>query len=130
MNDQYAKESTVFSDTPPRPLPNSTAVLVLGILSIVGCCCMYGFVSLAMSVIALYLAGKDRRLYNMTPAAYTQSSYKNLNAGRTCAIIGIVLAAVIVLIYAALIAMFGYEVLSNPEAAKDAMQEFLDKYQK
>ena len=68
-------------------LPNATAVLVLGILSIVMCWCI-GIVGLSMGIIALVLAKKSQKLYTENPTAYTIGSYKNLNAGKICAIIG------------------------------------------
>jgi len=68
-------------------LPNSIAVLVLGIISIVGCFC-YGIPGLVLGIIALVLAGKARKLYQENPDLYTQSSYKNMMGGRVCAIIG------------------------------------------
>ncbi len=74
-----------------RPLPNSTAVLVLGILSIVTCFC-YGILGLILGIIAMVLAGKDKSLYASLPDEFTQGSFKNLNAGRICAIIGIILS--------------------------------------
>jgi M penetrans paralogue family 26 len=129
MNEQYNQGSSVFPDMQQRSLPNSTAVLILGILSIAGCCFIYGFASLAMAVIALYLAAKDRKLYRMNPNSYTQGSYKNVNAGRICAIIGLVLAALFIMFFLAIIAMFGYEVISDPEAAKEAAERFLEQYQ-
>lgn len=75
-----------------QTLPNSTAVLVLGILSIAVCWC-YGVFGLAMGIIALVLSSKAKVAYNTNPEAYTQSSFKNLNAGRVCAIIGTVLSS-------------------------------------
>ena len=72
--------------------PFSTAVLVLGILSIPTCIC-YGVVGLAIGITALALATKGKRLYNQHPDKYTQASYKNLSAGKTCAIIGVCLSA-------------------------------------
>jgi hypothetical protein len=84
-----------------QTLPNSTAVLVLGILSIALCWC-YGLFALAMGIIALVLSAKAKTIYQENPDAYTQSSFKNLNAGRVCAIIGTVLSSlymVIVIIY-------------------------------
>lgn len=68
-------------------VPNSTAVLVLGILSIVMCWC-WGIIGLIMGIIALVLASKGNTEYQANPQAYTQSSYKNLHAGKICAIIG------------------------------------------
>ncbi|MES2617805.1 MAG: CCC motif membrane protein [Bacteroidota bacterium] len=78
-------------------LPNSTAVLVLGILSIVLCFC-YGFPGLTLGIISIVLSNKDLRLYRANPGRYRISSYKNLNAGRVCAIIGTSLSSLYVLI--------------------------------
>ncbi|HAF28743.1 MAG TPA: hypothetical protein DCG75_06810 [Bacteroidales bacterium] len=77
----------------PQPLPNATAVLVLGILSIVTCWCI-GIPGLVMGIIAIVLSGKSKTLYNENPANYSEASYKNLNAGRVCAIIGTVLSSI------------------------------------
>ena len=63
-----------------RPLPNATAVLVLGILGIVFTCCYGG--GLILSIIALVLYGKDKNLYVANPALYTESSFKNMKAGK------------------------------------------------
>lgn len=105
-----------------RPLPNATAVLVLGILSIVTCFC-YG-IGLILGIIALVLAGKDRSLYKLTPEVFTEASFKNLNAGRVCAIIGVILSALYWIIVIAMIAFFGISALSNPDEMMRRMQEF------
>lgn len=73
------------------PLPNSTAVLVLGICSIVGCI-FYGVPGIICSIIALVLGGKANALYNSNPQMYTQASYNNMKAGRICAVVGICLS--------------------------------------
>ena len=77
-------------------LPDSTAVLVFGILSIIGSFC-YGIVGLILGIIAVALAGRPERLYKQNPTKYSSSSYSNLKAGRVCGIVGICLSAVIVL---------------------------------
>ncbi len=74
-----------------KPLPNSSVVLVLGIVSIVLCWC-HGIIGLILAITALVLANKDLALYNQNPEMYTLSSYNNLKSGRTVAIIGLVLA--------------------------------------
>ena len=79
-------------------LPNATAVLVLGILSLVIC-----FVGVVLGIISLVLANKDSKLYKENPEAYLLGSYNNLKAGRTCAIIGLILNALLILVYAAII---------------------------
>ncbi len=71
-----------------QALPNASAVLILGIVSIVGCFC-FGLIGLITGIIALVLAKKDMQLYFSNPEAFTQASYKNLTTGRICAIIGL-----------------------------------------
>ncbi len=105
-------------DRQPQNLPNATAVLVLGIISIVSCC-VYGVPSLILGIIALVLAGKDSKLYMQDPGAYTISSYKNLKAGKTCAIIGLVMFGLLVLVVAVAVMTVGVAVLSNPEMLKN-----------
>ncbi len=82
-----------------RNLPNGTTVLVLGIMSIVTCCC-YGFVGLILGIIAVVLANKDLKLYQESPELYL--NYKNLSIGKILGIIGIVLSSLflIVVLYA------------------------------
>lgn len=87
-------------------LPNATSALVLGIISIVGSFC-YGIVGLICGIIGLILANKDRKLYNEAPELYSQSSFGTSSAGRTCAIIGIVLSSLIILIVIFYIVLIG-----------------------
>lgn len=84
-----------------QTLPNSSAVLVLGILSIAICWC-YGLFGITMGIIALVLSSKAKALYASNPDQYTIGSYKNMNAGRVCAIIGTILSSiylVVIIIY-------------------------------
>jgi len=78
-----------------QTLPNATAALVLGILSIVIC-----FAGVVLAIIALVLANKDLRMYNASPEVYSPASYNNLKAGRICAIIGLILQGLIIIFYA------------------------------
>src|SRR6056297_561906 len=80
-----------------QPLPNASAVLVLGILSIVTCWC-YGFIGLVLGIIGLVLSGKPLKLYKEDPELYTESSYKNVKAGRICSIIGLSISGLFILI--------------------------------
>jgi len=55
-----------------------------------------------MKIIALVLSNKAKALYAGNPDQYTIGSYKNMNAGRVCAIIGTVLSSlylVVIIIY-------------------------------
>ena len=77
---------------PQMPLPNSTGILVMGIISIALCWC-YGVVGITLGIISLILAGKAKKLYAAEPQKYTLGSYKNMQAGYTCGIIGLCLSA-------------------------------------
>jgi len=103
-----------------RPLPNSTAVLVLGIVSIVTCCC-YGIVGLICGIIAIVLAQKDLTLYAQNPNMFTVSSKNNLNAGKICAIIGVCISALY------LIAAVAYLIAFGSDISKVNWQELLKK---
>lgn len=73
-------------------LVNSTAILVLGICSIVGCV-LYAIPGLICGIIALILFKKTKQVYLTNPAKY-ESGYKNAKAGYICAIIGTSLSAI------------------------------------
>jgi len=72
-----------------KKLPNATAVLVLGILSLVFCFCI-GFIGFVLAIIALVLHKKDKEMYLTNPKAY-DASFKNSKAGFICALIGLIL---------------------------------------
>jgi len=102
-----------YSFNPQIPLPNATTVLVLGIISIVGCLC-YGIPGLICSIIALILSGKDLKLYKANPDAYTPGSASNLKGGRICAIVGLCLSTLYFLLVIVVIATIGFAALSDP----------------
>jgi hypothetical protein len=112
--DNLSQPQQQFSGNSQVPLPNATAVLVLGIIGIVGCFC-YGFPGLICSIIAMILAKKDLALYNSNTAAYTPGSFSNLKAGKTCAIIGLIMSSLYILFYIVIIAIFGIAFLSHPQ---------------
>jgi hypothetical protein len=80
-----------------QSVPNSVGVLVLGILSIVFCWC-YGILSVIMGIIALVLASQAEKAYAENPQAYTLASYKNMKGGKICAIVGLSLGAIGIII--------------------------------
>lgn len=80
-------------------VPNAVAVLVLGICSIFPGCFCAGLVGLICGIIALVMAKKGTAAYTANPGAYTPASYNNLKAGKICAIIGLSLSALILIIY-------------------------------
>ena len=91
---------------PLLQLPNSTAVLVLGILSIVSCWC-FGLVGLIMGIIALVMAGKAKKDYTENFGRYSETSYKNLQAGKICAIIGTCLGGLALIYYIVYLLIIG-----------------------
>ena len=66
-----------------KDLPNATAALVLGALSLVFCWC-YGIIGLVLGILAVVLASAPRKAYLENPERFTEVSYKNLNAGYSC----------------------------------------------
>jgi len=106
-----------------RNLPNGTAVLILGILSIVTCCC-YGFIGLTLGIIAVILANKDLKMYKESPELYL--NYKNLNIGRILGVVGIVLSGIALILYVYLYSLGPaklIEIQKNLEAKAKYQQE-------
>ncbi len=77
-------------------LPNATAVLVLGIISIVGCI-FYGIPGIICGIIAHALHTKDKKMYFENPPKY-EESFKTSRAGFICAVIGVSLSALFLII--------------------------------
>jgi hypothetical protein len=76
-------------------LPNANTSVVLGVLSILTCCC-YGVPGLIMGIISLYLVSKDMAEYRLNPTQYFNFSV--LNFGRILSIIGVVMNVVYLLL--------------------------------
>ena len=81
------------------PIPNSQGILILGIFSLVTafCCFGIGVVGLVLGIIAVVMSSKATDMYNQNPNAYSEGSFKNVNAGRICGIIGIVVNGVMIM---------------------------------
>ena len=103
-----------------QKLPNATAVLVLGILSVLTCCC-YGIVGLILAIVALVLAKSDLQLYRDSPEKFT--NYQNLNVGRILAIIGLVLNILSIIYFIWILSFFGIATLQNPELLQEKIKE-------
>lgn len=86
----YSITDPLYGTNPQEQVPNSTAVLVLGICSIVFCCCC-SFLGIPLAIIALVMGNTAKGIYAQNPSKYTIASFKNLNAGFICAIIGLVM---------------------------------------
>ena len=75
-----------------QALPNSVAVLVLGICSIVFSCIGVGLI---LGIIGLVFFNKDKKLYNESPNSYL--GFGQLNAGYIMSIIGTCLSGLYIL---------------------------------
>jgi len=76
--------------------PNSLAVMILGIVSIVFSC-GYG-IGFIPAIISLVLSSDAHKQLKNNPMAYEATSAKNIKVGRTCAFIGIGLSIFLFLI--------------------------------
>lgn len=80
-------------------LPNATAILVIGILSIFFC--------QLLGLVALIMGNNSLALYSQNPSKYTEASYNNVKAGKICGIIGLCLIGLWILLMFAGISIFG-----------------------
>ena len=102
-----------------QKLPNSTLILVFGIISIVTCCC-YGVIGLIFGVIALVLVKKATNLYLENPEQYT--GYQNVKTGKILAIIGVILNVIYLLYIIWLFSTVGYS------GIQDMQEEIMREY--
>lgn len=77
-------------------LPNANATLVLGIISI-ATCWMYAIPGIVCGIIAIVLHKKNKAIYLTDPQMF-QRSFKNSTTGNTCAIIGLSLSILFILL--------------------------------
>ncbi|WP_313807295.1 CCC motif membrane protein [Flavobacterium sp.] len=116
-------EETNFNNFDQKQkLPNATAVMILGVLSIITCCC-YGIISILLGGVGMYLAKKDTDVYNQNPSMYT--NFNNIKTGKILCIIGIVLGVLYLIYMIWIISYFGMDALQNPELMQEKMRELL-----
>jgi hypothetical protein len=106
INRQFAQQFGQQGGMGNQMVPNSTGVLVLGIISIVTCW-LYGILGLILGIVALAMSGSGKKAYAENPSQYTQASYNNLKAGRICAIIGVSLSALFMVYVIIVLAFVG-----------------------
>jgi len=95
-----------------QKLPNSTLILVFGIVSIVTCCC-WGIIGLIFGIIALVMSKKATAIYLENPEQY--SGYQNVKTGKILAIIGIILSFIYLIYTIWIYATIGVQGMTNPE---------------
>jgi len=101
-------------------LPNSTASLVLGILSIVTCLC-YGIIGLPMGIIAIVLGKKSINLYNKDPEVY--DGVGNAKAGLVTGVIGTILNLIYLGFIIWIVNKIGMDALGDPELMQERLQD-------
>lgn len=106
-----------------QKLPNSTTVLILGIVSIISCCC-YGVIGIITGVVALVLYKKDAQLYRQHPEQYT--GFDVLKAGRILAIIGIVLSVLYIVYILVIFSIIGWDALNNPQLIQERIRDLME----
>ncbi|GAA3580173.1 CCC motif membrane protein [Snuella lapsa] len=105
-----------------QKLPNSTLILVFGILSIVTCCC-YGFIGLILGIVTIVLANKATQLYTANPELYT--GYQNVKTGKILAYIGITLSVLYLIFVIWSIVVLGWDAMQDPELMQERMRELM-----
>lgn len=103
-----------------QKLPNATLVLVMGILSIIGCC-FYGLPGLIFGIVAIIFGRKDKKLHASSPDEYT--GIGNVNAGYIMGIIGVVLSILYIILFAVILSMFGWDAITNQELLQERLME-------
>ena len=83
-------------------LPNSTAVLVLGICSIVFGCF---FIGVILGILGITMSSKGRKMYKESPELY--EGFGQLNAGFIMSIIGTALSALYIIYWLIVVAILG-----------------------
>lgn len=101
-----------------QKLPNSTLILVFGIISIVSCCC-YG-AGLIFGIIAIVMSKKATAQYLENPELYT--GYQNVKTGKILSIIGIVISALYLAYVIYLFATLGVDGIMNMN--EEMMREY------
>ena len=107
-----------------QKLPNATTSLVLGICSIITCCC-YGIIGLPLAIGAFITGKKAIKLNNQNPDTY--EGVNNANIGKILGIVGIIfnLFVIGIIIYA--LYLVGWDALSNPELMQERMNELQNR---
>ena len=106
-----------------QKLPNSTLILVFGIISIVSCIC-YG-IGIIFGIIAVVMASTATKVYTANPELYT--GYTNVKTGKILAIVGIILSAIFIGMLIYLFSTYSMEELMRMN--EEMMREFGEEQQ-
>jgi len=107
-----------------QKLPNVTAIIVLGIASIVLCWC-YGVLGLILAIVGLVLAASSKKVYLQNPENY--SDYGTLKTAKIIAIVGLVMNVIFLLLMVWVVSVIGWDVLQSgdEELIREKMQDLM-----
>jgi hypothetical protein len=105
-NQQQNSNPTEAPTSFQREIPNASVVLILGIIALI-ISFFNSLVGIVAGVVSLVMARNAEQLYTQTPRLYTLSSYSNIRSGRTCAIIGIVIAILKIILIGIILGLLG-----------------------
>ncbi|WP_422090956.1 CCC motif membrane protein [Tenacibaculum ovolyticum] len=107
-----------------QKLPNATIALVLGICSILTCCC-YGVIGLPLGITALILGNKAIKLNNENLNEY--EGVNNATAGKVLGIIGIILNLVFIGYLVWILSLIGWDALGDAELMMERAKELQNR---
>jgi hypothetical protein len=101
-------------------LPNSTASLVLGILSIPTCLC-YGVLGLPLGIIAIILGRKAKNIHNADPDLY--KGVGNASAGVITGVVGLIFNLLYLSFIIWLVTSIGMDALGDEQLMQERIRE-------
>lgn len=104
-----------------QKLPNATLILVLGIVSIVGCC-FYG-IGIILAIVAIVLASKASKIYAENPDEY--SGIQNVKIGKILAIIGLIFSTFYLILIIWAVMTFGWDGMQDQQLMQEKIQEMM-----
>ena len=102
-------------------LPNSTASLVLGILSIITGICCYGVLGVILGSIAIVLGKGAQNTYKQQPEIY--NGIGNAQAGFITGIIGLVLSLLYIAFLFWLFSTIGWDAMQDPDVLRERLEK-------
>jgi hypothetical protein len=112
------KNETTTKRTFQTSLPNSGGILAMGIISIASFCCCWGLIGVVLGIIAIIMSSRAEKAYRLDSELYTEASYKNMQAGRVTAIIGLSLAIIWLVVRILILSSF-LDVIDIEETIKE-----------
>jgi len=110
-----------IESTKSRKLPYTVLIVVLGALSIIGCC-FYFYIALILGCVALFLAHKATQTYKEDPHGY--DDFPTVTVGKVLAIIGIVLNLLALAITVWMVMTFGWEAMQDQEELQRLFMDY------